>query len=108
MATRKMTFTLPEDLASQFVRRVPARERSRYLADALSEKLTARDRVLIDACRTANSDPEVRAIEKEFDAITDEASEPWTRSPPRRTLVGNPPSPARLTNPQNTPSSRLH
>jgi hypothetical protein len=63
MATRKMTFIIPEDLALQFVRRVPARERSRYLADALSEKLTARERALIEA----NSDPEVRAIEKEFD-----------------------------------------
>ena len=99
MATRKMTFTLPEDLALQFVRRVPARERSRYLAEALSEKLTARDRLLIDACRTANSDPEVRAIEKEFDAITDEASEPWTRSAPRRSLVGKARSRARLRNP---------
>lgn len=64
-----MTFTLPEDLALQFVRRIPARERSKYLAEALSEKLTARDDLLIEACRTANSDPDVRAIEKEFDAI---------------------------------------
>jgi hypothetical protein len=94
-----MTFTLPEDLALQFVRRIPARERSRYLADALSEKLTARDRLLIEACRTANSDPEVRAIEKEFDAIADEASEPWTRSAPRRNLVGKTRSRARLRNP---------
>jgi hypothetical protein len=83
-----MTFTIPEDLALQFVRRVPARERSRYLADALSEKLTARERVLIEACKTANKDPEVRAIEKEFDAITDEAAELWIRPAPRRNMVG--------------------
>lgn len=83
-----MTFTIPEDLALQFVRRIPARERSRYLADALSEKLTARERVLIEACKTANSNPEVRAIEKEFDAITDEAAEPWTRPSPGRNMVG--------------------
>jgi hypothetical protein len=67
MATRKMTFTLPEDLALQFVRRVPASERSRYLTEALSEKLRARDQLLIESCRIANSDPDVRAIEKEFD-----------------------------------------
>jgi hypothetical protein len=73
MASRKMTFTLPEELARRFVRRVPARERSRYLADALNEKLSASDRLLVKACRVANRDPEVRAIEKEFDAITDEA-----------------------------------
>lgn len=99
MATRKMTFTIPEDLALQFVRRVPARERSRYLADALNEKLTARDQLLIEACKAANSDPEVRAIEKEFDAIADEAAEPWTRSSPRRNMVGKARSRARLRNP---------
>ncbi|HXN94943.1 MAG TPA: hypothetical protein VN879_10580 [Candidatus Acidoferrales bacterium] len=88
MATRKMTFTLPEDLAEQFVRRVPARERSKYLANALNEKLSARDRHLVEACRIANNDPEVRAIEKEFDAITEEAAEPWSASAPRRSLVG--------------------
>jgi hypothetical protein len=59
-----MTFTLPEELAEQFVRRVPARERSKYLANALNEKLSARDRHLVEACRIANNDPEVRAIEK--------------------------------------------
>jgi hypothetical protein len=69
MATRKMTFTLPVDLALQFVRRVPARERSRYLADALRGKLLARDFPLVEARWAANDDPEVRAIEKAFDAI---------------------------------------
>jgi hypothetical protein len=88
MATRKMTFTLPEDLAKQFVRRVPARERSKYLATALNEKLSARDRQLVESCQIANKDTEVRAIEKEFDAITEEAAEPWSASAPRRSLVG--------------------
>ncbi|HEY6269873.1 MAG TPA: hypothetical protein VIX11_16355 [Candidatus Acidoferrum sp.] len=88
MATRKMTFTLPEDLAEQFVRRVPARERSKYLAIALNEKLSARDRHLVEACRIANNDTEVQAIEKEFDAITEEAAEPWSAPAPRRNLVG--------------------
>src|SRR6267143_6551931 len=98
MATRKMTFTLPEDLAEQFVRRVPARERSKYLANALNEKLSARDRHLVQACRIANNDPEVRAIEREFDAITEEAAEPWTASAPRRGLVGKTRSSARGRN----------
>jgi hypothetical protein len=98
MATRKMTFTLPEDLAVQFVRRVPPRERSKYLAAALNEKLSARDRLLVGACQAANNDPEVRAIEKEFDAITEEAAEHWTGSSPRRSLVGKPRSHARRRN----------
>jgi hypothetical protein len=70
MATRKMTFTLPEDLAEQFADRVPARERSKYVASALKEKLSVQDGRFVEACRIANSDPEVRAIENEFDAIT--------------------------------------
>ena len=93
-----MTFTIPEDLALQFVRRVPARERSRYLADALSEKLTAREKALIEACKITNSDPEVRAIEKEFDAITEETAEPWSAPAPRRNLVGKARSRARFRN----------
>ena len=93
-----MTFTLPEELARQFVRRVPARERSQYLAQALYEKLSARDRRLVEACRVANRDPEVRAIEKEFDAITDEAFEPWASSAARRNLVGKARSYARRRN----------
>ncbi|HEV1995247.1 MAG TPA: hypothetical protein VGR03_13035 [Candidatus Acidoferrum sp.] len=98
MATRKMTFTLPEDLAEQFVRRVPARERSKYLAAALNEKLSARDRKLVEACRIANNDTEVRAIEKEFDAITEEAGESWSASTPRRSLVGKTRSHSRRRN----------
>ena len=46
-------------------------ERRRYLADAPSEKLMAREAALIEACKIANKDPQVQAIEKEFDAITD-------------------------------------
>jgi len=93
-----MTFTFPEDLALQFLRRVPARERSKYLANALSEKLSARDRLLIEACRAANSDSEVRDIEKEFDAITYEAAEPWSPSTSRRNMVGKTRSHSRRRN----------
>jgi hypothetical protein len=67
-----MTFTLPHELAERFVKKVPARERSRYLAEALAQKLEDRDRRLIRACEVASRDPEVLAIEKEFDAIPEE------------------------------------
>lgn len=78
-----MTFTLPEDLAARFVRRVPARERSRYLAEALARKLAERDRQLIQACEIANRSSEVALIEKEFDALPDEMTEPWNDAPAR-------------------------
>jgi hypothetical protein len=83
MASRKLTFTLPEDLASRFTRRVPARERSRYVADAIAEKLAEREQRLIRACEIANQDPEVREIEQEFDALTDAMPEPWENAPAR-------------------------
>jgi hypothetical protein len=72
-----MTFSLPEDLASSFTRRVPARDRSRYVADALADKLAERERRLIQACEIANLDPQVREIELEFDALTDAMPEHW-------------------------------
>ena len=98
MATRKMTFTLPEELAAQFVRKVPPRERSKYLAEALGEKLSERDRRLAKACQAANDDPEVEAIEKEFDAIGEEPAEGWTSAKARRGVVGAARSHARRRN----------
>jgi hypothetical protein len=77
MASRKMTFSLPDELASSFTRRVPARDRSRYVADAIAEKLADREKRLILACEIANQDPEVREIERDFDALTDALPEPW-------------------------------
>ena len=76
MASRKMTFTLPEQLAARFVSRVPARERSRYLSQALAEKLAAREKRFVRACEIANQDAEVLAIEREFAELPDEIMEP--------------------------------
>ena len=77
-----MTFSLPDKLASDFVRRVPARERSRYLAEALAEKLGERDRKLLQACEVANRDGDVLEIERDFDALTDPICEPWEPGSP--------------------------
>jgi hypothetical protein len=77
MATRKMTFSVPEPLAAQFVRRVPSRDRSRFVSEALAARLDQRDAALIRACEVANRDLDVAEIEKEFDGIGDEMAEPW-------------------------------
>ena len=58
-----MTFTLPDSVASSFTRRVPARDRSRYVAEAIAEKLAEREKRLIQACEIVNNDPAVREIE---------------------------------------------
>ena len=76
-----MTFSLPADLAATFIRRVPARERSRYLAEALANRLEERDRQLVAACEIANRDVDANAVEREFDQLNDEIVEPWTVAP---------------------------
>jgi hypothetical protein len=83
MAVRKMTFSLPEDLASQLVKRVPARERSRFLAKVLEKSLREDDESLIRWCLSANEDPDVTAIEQEWDEIRDAIEEPWSDGPAR-------------------------
>jgi hypothetical protein len=93
-----MTFTLPQQLAEQLVRKVPAHQRSRYVAEAVADKLATRSRNLIRACEVANENAEVRAIEEEFDAIAARITEPWSGSPTRRRVVGRARSNARVRN----------
>lgn len=86
MAHRKMTFTIPEDLAAQFLRRVPARDRSRYVTEAITAKLREREERIIRACEVANSSADVLTIEKDWDAMmdkTDRIEEPWNIAPTR-------------------------
>ena len=87
MASRKMTFTIPEDLAATFLRRVPARERSRYVTEAITAKLRHREERMIRAYEVANNAPDVHAIEREWDAMSNHADdridEPWNSGSPR-------------------------
>ena len=77
MAMRKMTFSVPEPLAVQFLRRVGSRDRSRFVSEAVAARLEERDVALVRACEIANQDLDVAEIEKEFDGIGDEMAEPW-------------------------------
>jgi len=77
MATRKMTFSVPEPLAVQFLRRVASRERSRFVSEAMAARLAERDVALIRACEVANQNLDVAEIEREFDELGDEMADPW-------------------------------
>ena len=77
MATRKMTFSVPEPLAVQFLSRVASRDRSRFVSEALASRLEERDAALIRACEIANQDTDVAEIEKELDGFSDGVAEPW-------------------------------
>jgi hypothetical protein len=83
MASRKMTFTLPEDIAGQLLKRVPARDRSRYVTEAIAAKLREREDQLIRACAIANSHPDIVSVEREWGTLSDEIVEPWTDAPTR-------------------------
>ncbi len=81
-----MTFTIPEDVAVQFLRRVPSRNRSRYVTGAITAKLREREERLIQACDVANASLDVGGIEREWDKMIDAADrieEPWTNAPSR-------------------------
>lgn len=72
-----MTFSLPKDLAQRLVRRIPARNRSRYLVRLLEKSFREEEEALIQSCRLANQDPEVKTIEEEFDQVPGAIEEPW-------------------------------
>jgi hypothetical protein len=77
MACQKMTFTVPDELAQILLRRVPSRERSAYVSEAIAAKLREQDESLIRACEAANRDIDVSAIEQEWDSLQDCVLEPW-------------------------------
>ena len=77
MAMRKMTFSVPEQLAAQFLRRVASRDRSRFVSEAVAVRLEERDAALVRACEIANQDMDVAEVEKELDRLGDKMAEPW-------------------------------
>lgn len=77
MAIRKMTFSVPEQLALQLLCKVASRDRSRFVSEALAARLAERDIALIRACEIANQELDVAEIEKEFDGMGDVMAEPW-------------------------------
>jgi Arc/MetJ-type ribon-helix-helix transcriptional regulator len=84
MAMRKMTFSVPEPLATQLIRRIASRDRSRFVSEALAARLEERDVALIRACEMANQDLDLAEIERDFDGIRDEMAEPWQVIPERK------------------------
>jgi hypothetical protein len=83
MGACRLTVSIPEEIAREFARRVPAKERSRYVARALEQSLHGAENSLVRACLLANGDADALAIEQEFDAITDPIAEPWNGSSAR-------------------------
>ena len=72
-----MTFTVPGELAQLLLRRIPSRERSAYVSEAIAAKLQAMDESLIRACEAVNREIDVAAIEQEWESLQDRVVEPW-------------------------------
>jgi hypothetical protein len=70
-ASHKMTFSFPGKLAAQLAQRIPARQRSRFVADAVASRLAEQDRELREAAAIANACSDIRLLEKELDALPD-------------------------------------
>ena len=68
--TRKVTFTLPTDLADRFNRQVRSLDRSAFVAEAIAERMEARRQRLIASCVAANASPEDAVLRHEMDALT--------------------------------------
>jgi len=83
MATRKITVSIPEDVANRFLKQVPARRRSQYVTAAIAQSLALRERRLAQACDLANQDPASLAIEAEWEQTQDRIEEPWDDAPAR-------------------------
>jgi metal-responsive CopG/Arc/MetJ family transcriptional regulator len=89
MAMRKMTFTIPDEIATPFLREVPAARRSEVVAEALKRTLASRktkqeqDAELVAACDAVNADPELNALMDDWQAASDPIEEPWNEPAPR-------------------------
>jgi hypothetical protein len=82
-ATTKMTFTLPDDVARSFVRRVGPSRRSKFAAEAIRKALKEQEDALIAACDAVNADPELNALVDDWLAVNDPIEEPWDELAPR-------------------------
>jgi len=83
MAMRKMTFTIPNEVARLFLLAVPSTRRSKFVADALRRTLKDQEDALIAACDAVNTDPTLNALVDEWQAVNDPIEEPWDESAAR-------------------------
>ena len=78
--TRKVTFTLPAELADLLNRQVRSLDRSAFVSAAIAERMDAKRRRLIASCEAANANPEDAELREEMAALEDDglaAHAPW-------------------------------
>jgi hypothetical protein len=84
MPTRKMTFTLPEEVVAQFTRAVAPSRRSRYVAEALQARLRDRDALFEAACDVLDGDADLEQLDREMDLLNNDPVEGAMHAPEAR------------------------
>ncbi len=82
---RQMTFEVPEDVADNFDRAVPASEQSAMVARLMrrASRPTLTEQQWDEAAKSANSDEQLNADIEEWQAVSDPIEEPWNAPSPR-------------------------
>ena len=83
---RQMTFQIPDDVAEEFNRAVPASEQSAYVARQLMRR-AARPALTQEqwdeVAKAANADEQLNADIDEWQSFSDPIEEPWNAPSPR-------------------------
>ena len=82
---RQMTFEIPEEVADEFDRAVPASEQSSYVARQLqrASQPSLTQEQWDEAAKAANGDAQLNADIDEWQAFSDPIEEPWNAPSPR-------------------------
>ena len=71
----RQTFTLPESVFQRFASVVPEGKRSALVAELLEQEALRRENAMVEACRLANQDAELAALESDFQNLGDTVTE---------------------------------
>jgi hypothetical protein len=71
------TFTVPRQTLERFLSAVPENRLGEVVAEMMRAEADRREAALIAACETVNADPEMAALEADFQALPDTMDEPW-------------------------------
>jgi len=71
------TFTVPRRTLERFLSAVPENRVGEVVAGLMRAEADRREAALIAACEIVNADPEMVALEADFQALPDTMEEPW-------------------------------
>jgi len=79
MATKKMTFTFPEEMAVSFIRRVGPSRRSKFVVEAVAAKMHEREAAFEAACDALEGNAALASLASDMDALNDDPIEELMR-----------------------------